>query len=455
MTVSLVTPAATAGPGARGRGTTSGDSSSAEGFGLVMAKQLAGPAEKGDAGRTGKAGTSAATGENAQASEASDGGAEGGSTEVLPHLVLVGTPAGLTTPLGGPGAGNASSETSAGTEQQDEADGLAGDAASLAAAVLHGPAVPATAAPLGEGTQQNATGTPGSPASTAAVAAAASTAAAGAAAAATGQPAAEAASNGAAQSADGEAATGTPNAGAPAAGSTGTGASGAAGAPRGEAGSASAATGTPIPAGMDPTTSSGATSTAASEQPAPTAGVGATTSGATPTAPTAAAPTNGSAVTSQVFPTIPALVSRGEGMHSMTLRLHPADLGEVHVTVTVKNGVVDVTLLAGREAQEAIRSGSHELRSILDLAGGATGQLTIRDLPTGPTPLGSSSASAFSLASSSADNHGEPSGSTGEGSADDRPNGREARGTADGDQAPSESTDPRNARSAAGLDLTL
>lgn len=114
------------------------------------------------------------------------------------------------------------------------------------------------------------------------------------------------------------------------------------------------------------------------------------------TAPTAAAAALGTAgataggssgpVTAQVFPTVPALLTRGEGTHSLMLRLHPADLGEVQVTVTVRDGVVDVTLSAGREAQLALRTGVGELRSLIDLAGATSGHVVIRDLPGGAAP---------------------------------------------------------------------
>jgi flagellar hook-length control protein FliK len=216
-----------------------------------------------------------------------------------------------------------------------------------------------------------------------------------------------------------------------------------------------AGTGVPIPAGMKATEQAGATAAATGDQPA-TAAVGATAPATAPAAPAAApAPAGGNPVTSQVFPTIPALVSRGEGMHSMTLRLHPADLGEVHVTVTVKNGAVDVTIAAGREAQEALRTGSGELRSLLDLAGAATGQLVVRDLPGSAAAQPSASAGAFSLPSSDADTHGATSGSSDEGASQDRSSGRTGREGADAEQAPSQSPSSPTTRATTRLDLTL
>lgn len=93
-----------------------------------------------------------------------------------------------------------------------------------------------------------------------------------------------------------------------------------------------------------------------------------------------------SMVTDQVFPQVARLVSRGDGMHRLALRLHPADLGEVKVVMTVKAGVVDVTLHAGAAAREALRDGSPQLRSLLELTGATAGQLVVRDLVTTGSP---------------------------------------------------------------------
>lgn len=196
----------------------------------------------------------------------------------------------------------------------------------------------------------------------------------------------------------------------------------ATGAVAGTAAAAGDATSAPVPTmavagaagarGDRSTEAPGATTAATSDAgamttPTPTAGAG----GAATTS-TASAGTPGSAVTGQVFPQIPALLGRGEGRHSITLRLHPADLGEVRVTVTVKNGAVDVTLAAGAEARQALRAGSADLRSLLEMAGAATGQVVIRDLPSTPQvqPSGST---AFSMAGD-----GRGDGATAEGDAD-------------------------------------
>jgi flagellar hook-length control protein FliK len=116
----------------------------------------------------------------------------------------------------------------------------------------------------------------------------------------------------------------------------------------------------------------GTTTAAAS---APAAAGGPTTADAPPAA----------TVTDQVFGPVSRLVSRGDGTHRLMLRLHPADLGEVKVVLTAKDGNVEVTVAAGPEACEALREGSPRLRSLLELAGAGAGSgaVVIRDLASG------------------------------------------------------------------------
>jgi len=93
-------------------------------------------------------------------------------------------------------------------------------------------------------------------------------------------------------------------------------------------------------------------------------------------------------VPAQLQPSLARLMSRGDGTHRMSLRLHPAELGEVRLTVTVKDGAVDVALAAGPEAQDALRDGSAQLRSMLGSTGHTLGRLVVQDLPgaaVGPT----------------------------------------------------------------------
>lgn len=135
-----------------------------------------------------------------------------------------------------------------------------------------------------------------------------------------------------------------------------------------------------------------AAETAPVESPAPVVDTGAAPAAATALTPgtaqpaTAPAPPTGPATTQvvqQVAPTLARVVSRGEGVHRMSLTLHPADLGEVRLTVTVRGGHVDVQIAAGREARDLMREGSAELRHLLESVGRTAGAITFRDLSTG------------------------------------------------------------------------
>jgi hypothetical protein len=86
-------------------------------------------------------------------------------------------------------------------------------------------------------------------------------------------------------------------------------------------------------------------------------------------------------VLDQVKPTFTRLVSGPEGTHRMMLRLHPADLGEIHLTVRVTGDTVDVTVAARPEARAMLVDGHSELRGLLDSVGRTATQITFRDLP--------------------------------------------------------------------------
>jgi flagellar hook-length control protein FliK len=135
------------------------------------------------------------------------------------------------------------------------------------------------------------------------------------------------------------------------------------------------------------TTTAGGETPSGQPQPATTNGVPAATGPgpAVASAPGAPAAAEGgpSPLLDQVTPVLSRMVSAGEGSHRMVLRLHPADLGEVQLTVTVRGGSVDVTMAAGHEARELLAGGSHELRAMLDSIGRTAGQITFKDLPGG------------------------------------------------------------------------
>jgi len=129
-------------------------------------------------------------------------------------------------------------------------------------------------------------------------------------------------------------------------------------------------------AGTGATTDTTSANAVSSVAPAGAA-AGATSANGTSTGPAAT-------VVDQVLTTIPRMVQRGDGTSRLILKLHPADLGEVHVTVTVKGGAVDVSLAADARAREALGAGSDRLRGLLESLGHTSGQVVVRELPGGP-----------------------------------------------------------------------
>ncbi|GAA3531183.1 flagellar hook-length control protein FliK [Nocardioides daeguensis] len=114
---------------------------------------------------------------------------------------------------------------------------------------------------------------------------------------------------------------------------------------------------------------------------------------------TAGAPTVERAVVQQVFPEVTRLVTSTPtdrpGTHRITLTLQPEQLGEVRVTLVVKDGAVQVRLagnandLAGSAAvHRALSSGVLELQRLLERAGATEARVLVRDpfSPTAPQP---------------------------------------------------------------------
>ncbi|WP_185994592.1 flagellar hook-length control protein FliK [Nocardioides campestrisoli] len=116
------------------------------------------------------------------------------------------------------------------------------------------------------------------------------------------------------------------------------------------------------------------------------AGMAAVAPTAAPDAPAPAAPASSAHVTSQVFGEVTSLVSRGNGTHRITLQLNPEALGEVRVTLTVRNGEVTVSFAAGDQARHALLEGAPELVRLLELTGASESRIQVRD-PSAPEPL--------------------------------------------------------------------
>ena len=215
-------------------------------------------------------------------------------------------------------------------------------------------------------------------------------------------------------------------------------------------------TGAPTPAGVAAGLAAGL---------APAAGtVGGKVTGATTAA-------TRSAVLDQVLPAVPRVVLRGDGTTRLSLKLHPADLGEVHLTVTVRGHEVDVTMAGGPQAREALAEGSSRLRGLLEGIGHTTGQLVVRDLPAGAGTGGSTQQGPGSQSDPWAGRPGSGDGADltrqgaghGTGRGDNDP--RNPAGSAHGVPGLTDdltATHPgttrgarRTASSAAGLDLTI
>lgn len=103
------------------------------------------------------------------------------------------------------------------------------------------------------------------------------------------------------------------------------------------------------------------------------------------------------AVVQQVFPEVTRMVSTsGNGTHRITLTLQPAQLGEVKVTLVVRDGSVRVHL-SGEAGEAGVRhalaSGAPELQRMLERSGAADARVMVRD-QLGATPLPAPTSSA-------------------------------------------------------------
>ncbi|MEI5675464.1 MULTISPECIES: flagellar hook-length control protein FliK [unclassified Nocardioides] len=91
------------------------------------------------------------------------------------------------------------------------------------------------------------------------------------------------------------------------------------------------------------------------------------------------------AVPGQVFPEVVRLSQSGPGTHRVTLRLDPGTLGEVRVTLTVRDGEVQVRLAAQHDAREVLAQAAPDLRRLLEQSGSVDARVAVADLTTGTT----------------------------------------------------------------------
>ncbi len=90
-------------------------------------------------------------------------------------------------------------------------------------------------------------------------------------------------------------------------------------------------------------------------------------------------------VLQQVYPEI-AKVATTNGTHRIVVTLHPENLGEVRVTVVVRNGQVRVDMStdpAVGHARDALIDGTSDLRRLPESSGTQQATVTVRDLATG------------------------------------------------------------------------
>ncbi|MDQ6523496.1 flagellar hook-length control protein FliK [Nocardioides sp. LHD-245] len=138
------------------------------------------------------------------------------------------------------------------------------------------------------------------------------------------------------------------------------------------------------PAATDPTAAS------APADPTTAPAVGSTASTAPPATAAGPRPTVERAVVQQVFPEVTRLVTSTPtdrpGTHRITLTLQPEHLGEVRVTLVVKDGAVQVRLAgaagdpAGSAAvHRALSSGIPELQRLLERSGATEARVLVRD----------------------------------------------------------------------------
>ena len=90
-------------------------------------------------------------------------------------------------------------------------------------------------------------------------------------------------------------------------------------------------------------------------------------------------PADSAAVAGQVFTEVTQLVTRGDGTHRITLNLSPEALGDVRVTLIVRNGEVSVSFAAGDQARQALIESTPELVRLLELVGATETKVQVRE----------------------------------------------------------------------------
>jgi len=129
----------------------------------------------------------------------------------------------------------------------------------------------------------------------------------------------------------------------------------------------------------------------------------------------------------QVFPEVTRLSRSGNGTHRLTITLQPEQLGEVRVTLVVRDGTVRVNL-ASEQAKDILAQAAPELRRLLEQSGATDARIVVRD--AGQTLADSTTADAADRrhADHAGDTRDEPGGRQSGGPRDDRPGARHDAG---------------------------
>ncbi|NYI99823.1 hypothetical protein HNR19_000522 [Nocardioides thalensis] len=107
-------------------------------------------------------------------------------------------------------------------------------------------------------------------------------------------------------------------------------------------------------------------------------------------------------VVQHVLPAVMQLATKGNGTHRISVTLQPEHLGEVRVTMVVRDGEVRVSLAADSQsvAKDVLLQGAPELRRLLEATGATDTRVVVRDLPstsssppTSASPSGSTNTS--------------------------------------------------------------
>lgn len=101
----------------------------------------------------------------------------------------------------------------------------------------------------------------------------------------------------------------------------------------------------------------------------------AATTAATP-APSAQAATPVTQVAAETV----RMFQAGNGLHRVTITLNPESLGQVRVSLSVKDGQVSVRLAAAESARHTLVEGAPELRRLLEAVGATDVRVVVRDL---------------------------------------------------------------------------